>query len=176
MIKTEELFKIGRFYKPHGVSGEINFAFTDDVFDRTQAPYWIVEIDGIFVPFFVESYRFRSDSMALVKMEDIDNEQDAKLLADHDVYYPKAYADTSEMEEIPSWQFFEGFRLMDKTGASIGTITAVDDSTMNVLFQVKLDSDGSLRLLPAADDFIVDIDPAQRCLQMDFPDELLQLD
>ena len=99
MIKLDDIFKIGRFYKPHGICGEINFSFTDDIFDRTESPYWVVEIDGIFVPFFVESYRFRGETTALVKIEDINDEQAAKLLSDHDVYYPKAYADDDEATE-----------------------------------------------------------------------------
>ena len=30
MITREELIKIGRFNKPHGVKGELSFTFTDD--------------------------------------------------------------------------------------------------------------------------------------------------
>ena len=54
MITREELIRIGRFNKPHGVKGELSFTFTDDVFDRTECSYIVCEIDGIFVPFFVE--------------------------------------------------------------------------------------------------------------------------
>ncbi len=177
MITAADIFKIGRFYKPHGIAGEINFSFTDDVFDRTESPYWIVEIDGIFVPFFLESYRFRTDTTALVKMEDIDDEQAAKLLADHDVYYPKSYAeDNDENEEITSWRFFEGFTLVDGNGKLIGEVVAVNDATMNVLFEVKMAHDASLRLLPAAEDFMLELDKKQRRLSMDFPEGLLDLD
>lgn len=176
MIKAEDIFKIGRFYKPHGIAGEINFTFSDDVFDRTESPYWIVEIDGIYVPFFVESYRFRTETTALVKMEDIDDEKAAKLLADHDVFYPKAYADDAdEMADIPSWQYFEGFRIVDPQGAFIGEVTAVDDATLNVIFQLKT-SDGNEILVPAAEDFMLDIDRKQRLLTMQFPEGLLDLE
>ena len=30
MIEREELIKIGRFNKPHGVKGELSFTFTDE--------------------------------------------------------------------------------------------------------------------------------------------------
>ena len=43
MITREELIKIGRFNKPHGVKGELSFTFTDDVFDRTECPYIVCE-------------------------------------------------------------------------------------------------------------------------------------
>ena len=69
MIKKEEVYKIGLFNKPHGIHGELQFTFTDDIFDRVDCDYLVCLLDGIFVPFFIEEYRFRSDSTALVKLE-----------------------------------------------------------------------------------------------------------
>lgn len=69
MIKKEEVYKIGLFNKPHGIHGELQFTFTDDIFDRVDCDYLVCLLDGIFVPFFMEEYRFRSDSTALVKLE-----------------------------------------------------------------------------------------------------------
>ena len=71
MIKKDEVFKIGIFNKPHGVKGEISFTFTDDIFDRVECEYLVCLLDGIFVPFFIEEYRFRSDTTALVKLEGV---------------------------------------------------------------------------------------------------------
>lgn len=64
MIRKEEVYKIGIFNKPHGIHGELSFTFTDDIFDRVEAEYLICLLDGIFVPFFIEEYRFRSDTTA----------------------------------------------------------------------------------------------------------------
>ena len=41
MIRQEEVFKIGKIGKPHGVKGEVAFRFSDDVFDRVDADYLI---------------------------------------------------------------------------------------------------------------------------------------
>ena len=62
MIKREDVYKIGRLGKAHGVKGEVSFQFDDDIFDTTDADYLILDIDGILVPFFMEEYRFRSVS------------------------------------------------------------------------------------------------------------------
>ena len=67
MIKNEDVYRIGKLGKPHGVQGEISFLFTDDVFDRVEADYLLLSIDGILVPFFIEEYRFKSAENALVK-------------------------------------------------------------------------------------------------------------
>lgn len=175
MIQYKDVFKIGRFYKPHGISGEITFAFTDDVFDRTDAPYWLIEIDGILVPFFLESYRFRSETTALVKMQDVDDEKEAALLSDRDVYYPKSYADESAPEEDTSWHFYTGFSLVDQqTGQVVGTIDEVDESTINALFLVK--SGDQSFIIPATAALIVDKNLKDRVLYMNIPEGLLHLD
>ena len=64
MIRSEEVYKIGVFNKPHGIKGELQFTFTDDIFDRVDCDYLICLLDGILVPFFIEEYRFRSDTTA----------------------------------------------------------------------------------------------------------------
>ena len=37
MITKNSVFKIGLLGKPHGVKGEIQFRFIDDIFDRQQS-------------------------------------------------------------------------------------------------------------------------------------------
>ena len=64
MIRKEDVVRIGTFNKPHGVKGELSFTFTDDIFDRVNCDYFICLLDGIFVPFFLEEYRFRSETTA----------------------------------------------------------------------------------------------------------------
>ena len=89
MIRREEVYKIGRLGKTHGVRGEISFLLDDDVFDRTDADYLILDIDGILVPFFIEEYRFKTDSNALMKFDGIDTQERARELTGCDVYFPR---------------------------------------------------------------------------------------
>lgn len=67
MITPDDVFQIGRLGRPHGVKGEITFQISDDVFDRVDAEYLLLELDGILVPFFMEEYRFKSDETVLMK-------------------------------------------------------------------------------------------------------------
>ena len=53
MIKQNEVYKIGRIGKPHGVNGELQMQFDDDVFDRVSADHLVLDIEGILVPFFI---------------------------------------------------------------------------------------------------------------------------
>ena len=72
MIKPEEVYRIGRLGKPHGVKGEITMQVDDDVFDRVDAEFLVLRVDGILVPFYMEEYHFRTDTTALIKFEDVD--------------------------------------------------------------------------------------------------------
>ena len=132
MIKKDEVFKIGIFNKPHGVKGEISFTFTDDIFDRVECEYLVCLLDGIFVPFFIEEYRFRSDTTALVKLEGVDTSEKARMFTNVEVYFPKKYVGEEEdSDDIPTWNYFIGFKVEDVNHGELGEIVAVDDRTKN---------------------------------------------
>ena len=169
MIKKEDVYKIGRLGKAHGVKGEVSFQFDDDIFDTADADYLILDIDGILVPFFMEEYRFRNDSLALVKFCDVDTQQRASELTGCDVYFPRSVAD--EEGESLSLAMLVGFDLVEAaTNEKVGKIAAIDDSTQNILFELE---DG--RLIPANDELIEDIDTEQQTIKMNIPEGLLTL-
>lgn len=172
MIKQEDVYRIGRLGKPHGVKGELSFQFDDDIFDRVDADYLILDIDGILVPFFIEEYRFRSDEICLLKLCDIDTEERARELTGCDVFFPRALA--KEEEGGASWAEIIGFRVIDEaSGKVVGTIQHVDDSTINVLFTLATPQ-GDV-LIPASDDLIHDVDRQAQTITMTIPEGLLDL-
>lgn len=169
MIKKEDVYKIGRIGKAHGVKGEVSFNFDDDVFDRVDAEYLILEVDGILVPFFMEEYRFRSDSTALVKFEDINTQERARELTNCNVYFPRDLADNDE-EEL-TYTFLVGFDIIDdQSGKNVGTIASIDDNTMNILFELE---DGTL--IPASEELITDIDKDNKTITIALPEGILEL-
>lgn len=169
MIKQEEVYKIGRLGKAHGVKGEVSLQFDDDIFDRVDADYLVLDIDGILVPFFMEEYRFRSDTVCLVKFSGIDTLQRAQELTGCDVYFPRALAE--ETDGQPSLVSLIGFAIVDAAdGKTVGRITAIDDSTQNILFELE---DGLL--IPANDDLIEVIDVEQQQIKMNIPQGLLDI-
>lgn len=171
MIRPSDVYKIGRIGKTHGVRGEVTMQFTDDIFDTADADYLVLDIDGILVPFFIDEYRFKNDSVAIMKFTDIDTPQQAQTLTDCNVFFPRSIAaDTSE--DISLSQII-GFKLIDAgTGNTVGTITAIDDSTINTLFEVK-GEDGTELLIPASEELITDINPDTQTLTTVIPAGLL---
>ena len=169
MIRQEEVYKIGRIGKTHGVKGEVTLHFTDDIFDRADADYLVIEIDGILVPFFMEEYRFRSDTVALIKFCDIDTQEQAAQLTGSDVFFPRHLA-ADAYEEL-SWSALAGYELVDaETQQTVGKIAHVDDTTLNILFELE---DG--RLIPASNELIVQVDSQRQIIEITLPDGILEL-
>ena len=169
MIKEKDVYKIGRLGKTHGVRGDISFLFDDDVFDRTDADYLILKVNGILVPFFIEEYRFKSDTNAIVKFEGLDTQEQARELTGCDVYFPRELADSGDGPL--SWSALAGFEIIDDlSGKSVGRIASVDDSTLNTLFELE---DG--RLIPASEELITRFDKDNRTITIDLPEGILEL-
>jgi len=169
MIRQEDVYKIGKLGKVHGVKGEISFLFDDDVFDRTDADYLILSIDGILVPFFIEEYRFKTDDNALMKFEGIDTQERARELTGCEVYFPREMADNDE--EQLSWAAIVGYELIDaNTNKSAGRIASVDDATINILFELE---DG--KLIPASEELITHVDTKKQQIFIQLPEGILKL-
>lgn len=169
MIRRDDVYKIGRLGKAHGIKGEISFPFEDDVFDRVDADHLILDIDGILVPFFIEEYRFKTDSNALMKLEGIDTQEQAKELTGCDVYFPRELTDEDDGDI--SWASLIGFNLMDaQTKKAVGKIASIDDSTINILFELE---DG--KLIPASEELITNVDTKKQQIEIKLPEGILEL-
>jgi len=175
MIKKESLVLIGTFFKPHGIKGELSASF-DFELDPSELRCIILEVEGIFVPFFIETARRRGSSSCLIKLDGVDSEKAAALFSNHDIYaiadeLPKGLSD--EMEGGFYLYDLIGFKLQDDEN-TIGVIEGIDDSTANILLQVR-DNNGSIIFVPFADDFIIEINTDSKALLMSLPNGLIDL-
>ena len=179
MIQESQLIEVGYITKLHGLKGEMQVTVTDTVFDDVKkCPYLVCQLDGIFVPFFLAGYRFRSDTSMLLTFEDIDSQEKAQLFCGHTLYFDrrcftkqeaKDY-DTAAEEELG----YIGYQLIDTELGPIGEITGIDDQTANVLFLV--DRNGEEIMIPAADDLVEAIDDDARTIIMHLPVGLINMD
>ena len=169
MIREEEVYRIGRIGKAHGVRGELTMLVDDDVFDRVESDYVVLRVDGILVPFFMEEYRFKTDTTVIVKFEDVDTQERARQLTGCDVCFPLSLVPADD-EQLSLFSLV-GFSIVDaNTRQPIGRIADIDDQTANVLFRLD---DG--RLIPAADNLVSDVDMEARQVAMTLPEGLLEL-
>ena len=167
MILEKELFKAGKINKTHGVNGELNCAVNADTIDKAE--YMVLDMDGIFVPFFISNIRVKSQNAALITLEDIEDETEARKLIGKDIYLPIALM---EEENMLSYEYFVGFTVVN-ADEKLGEISYVDDQTVNILFGIKTE-DGEI-LLPAVEDFIEEVDNENKILYTNYPIELVEL-
>ncbi|MCM1518411.1 MAG: ribosome maturation factor RimM [Pseudoflavonifractor sp.] len=177
MIKSDQLTEIGKFNKPHGINGELSLTLHDNV-DPDLLRCVIVDIDGINVPFFIESIRPKTSETYLVTIDGIDTEEDTRLLVNKTAYVSDD--DTALIDEEPDGDGLYassliGYTVIDgNTGNTIGHITDIEDSTANALFIVEDDNDATF-YIPIADEFITDINPDAPTITVNLPEGLLQL-
>lgn len=174
MIRQEEVYKIGKIGKPHGVKGELTLFFDDDVFDRVDAEYLVLSIDGILVPFYMEEWRFKTGETALIKFCDIDSKEAASEFTGCEVFFPKSLSDREENDL--TWDEIKGFGIVDinRNNEYIGKVVAVDISTINTLLEVET-TKGDIVLIPANEDIITDIDPKRKLIKANLPEGLINL-
>ena len=172
MVKAEDLFKIGKITRVHGVSGEVNFHFIDDVFDRAGAEYLFLQIEGLPIPFYIESYRFKSKSDAIIKFENVGTAEAAENICGADVYF---YIElVPEHTEKPlTCCCMKDFEVYDRKAGYLGRVVSVDDSSANIILCVEQEE--KKFLVPFHEDLLVESDRKKRTMLLDLPEGLLTI-
>ncbi len=179
MIEREELIAIGKFIKAHGLSGELVAELDVDNDVMSQLDMVVLAIDGIFVPFFITSLRPRGTVSSLLMLDGVNDDTAAAALAGQEIFILKRDYDTlvdeNDADEQMPIDYFTGYTLMNaNNGETVGIITDVDDTTINVLFIVER-PDGSIVRVPAVDDLVEIINDDSRVISMYIPGGLLDL-
>lgn len=170
MNLEKDTIQAGRTQKPYGIRGEINILFSRPEYAEADTEHYFLMIDGIPVPFFIEEFTFTSDVAARVKFADVNDEKDASMYVNLDVFISRDALSDENSEEGDNWHKFAGYDVVDQQGEMLGTITDVDDSTLNVLFILKKDE--VELLIPATEDFISAIDQEKKIIEMNLPEGL----
>lgn len=166
MITLNDIAPIGKVIKSHGINGELAIAYNAN-FDMDACDYFVYEMDGIFVPFFITEYRFKNDTTMLVMLDGVVSEREARKFSGKTAYIKKELIEEN-LEAQVSLEYFVGFSVKTNQG-NLGTVDGVDDSTANTLLIV------GDKLIPINESLIDDIDHDNRILYMNLPEGLLDL-
>ena len=178
MIRKEEIVEIGMFQKTHALKGELNAILTIDADFFEEGRPLIVAIDGIFVPFYIESIRPKGKTSYLLKIKGIDSEEKAKIFVNKKIYAIRSmltpFLDLDEDDILEDTLI--GFEVRDDdSGEMIGTVKDIDDSTQNVLLIVDKGDGSSDLMIPLVDDFISEIDEQNKIVKVNLPPGLIEL-
>ena len=138
----------------------------------------ILDIDGIYVPFYADSIRTKGSFSYLVKFDGIDSEIEAKKLVNKNVYALrdklKEYMLENYDEEYALYDDLVGYTIEDIESGVIGKVVEIDTNTENELFIVET-PDGNTVYIPLTEDFIEKMDENNKTITMRLPDGLLDL-
>lgn len=164
----EEYTKIGFFNKPHALSGEIKLV-VDSGFesDLESAAVVFTEQDGQPFPYFVEHVNI--GNQIIVKLEDVDNPEDAKSLKGNPIYLK---SDLVSQEEEEDWDYLN-FRVIDQTLGEVGVIKEIAEYPEQVMAIVQ--SEDKDILIPLVEAFIYSIDVERKIVNVVLPEGLLDL-
>ena len=171
-IPKADCQKIGFIRKMHGVHGDLVLEFEPEFeWSVAEADRFFLEIDGLLVPFFLkdDGFRFKSTKTAIVSFNWVETEKYARRLVSC-----SAFLFTKEIIDEPGEELYSkylGFKLVDEKLGEIGTISAVDDFSGNIVFYVKYKEDEVL--LPFNEDFLVSVDENEKILRLNLPDGLI---
>ncbi|MDE6692667.1 MAG: ribosome maturation factor RimM [Muribaculaceae bacterium] len=179
MITRSDLDLVGKVNKTHGIDGELSISMFDpvlaDAIDVDDC--MLFDIDGIFVPFFIDGVRPRGNESILVTFDGESSREAVAGFVGKDVFMTRERvmevtgdADTDDGMYAGS---LIGFRAVTAEGDEIGVIEDIDDSSENPLFIVGRGDVGKPVLIPIVDDFIVEISDGR--IVFDLPDGLLDL-
>jgi len=180
MILLSDIMPVGKFLKPHGVNGEITALREYAPLDFSALSCIIVDIEGIFVPFYINAIRPKGNDSDLLTIDGICTQADTTLLTNKAIYALRSELQAEDENEAEDGIYaadLVGYQVwLDDadTDNALGQIVGVEDSTANFLLIVET-PDGQTLLIPVADEFITDINPETKTIAMNLPEGLLEM-
>jgi 16S rRNA processing protein RimM len=167
-----QLIEIGTIQRTHGVNGEVQVSWTND-FDpqdhKLESVFLL--IDGIPIPFLVQSIRGKGSNVSIIHFDEIDELNLANELVGLKVFgeiKQKVVEDEFTLDDLV------GYYIVTSGEVLLGRIEELQDYGGNLVFQV-INSAGHELLIPATSDFILDINEDTKTLLLDLPEGLADL-
>ena len=137
-----KLYPLGKIIKTHGYNGVlvlVSDSCLDDKSENLNEVFLV--IDGLHVPFPVRELVLISDTLAHVKLEFADDQNEAIKLVGCGVYVDKPLCRRKIQSELERWV---GFTVNDSIYGKVGVVKKVENYRGNVVMQVM---DGKKEIL-----------------------------
>ena len=176
LIEHNHCFRIGLITKLHGKDGAVVLQLEDASPEEIQKTgYVIVEIDGGLVPFFFsEANASELNTTALcIKFDEIAGQEEAKELPECPVFLKKEKnEDITIGEHTFSEDDISQYRIVEKKYGDLGYIESIEKYPEELFVLTYQDKE---ILIPVVEEFIEEIDDAERIIYLNTPDGLIDL-
>ncbi len=171
-MRLEDCFQLGTITRTHGKNGGLVLKLdTDRPEEYNRLESVLLEINQELVPFFIAEYQHLKAAEFFIAFEGM-SISEARSLTGKPVYLPLTF-----LPKLSGKQFYFheviGFTVVDEAHGEIGTIKSVIERNPQHIFLV--DHKGKEVLIPATDEFIVEINRSNKTITMACPDGLLDI-
>lgn len=172
-MTLKDCFYVGTIVSKFSFKGEVLVKLDSDdpeLYENLESVF--IALGNNLVPFFVEKCSLHKSDLLRIKFEDVENELDADALLKHKLYLPLSF-----LPKLSGNKFYYheviGFTMEDIEYGYVGTITGVNDSTSQALFEVK-NNDKEI-LIPMNDEFLEKVDRDNKKIIVKTPKGLIDL-
>ena len=172
-MKKEDCFYLGKIVSKYSFKGEVLVKIDTDepeIYENMESVF--VSLRNSLVPFFIEKCVLHKSTLLRIRFEEVANEDDADKVMGSELYLPLKF-----LPKLSGNKFYFheviGFSVEDSTHGNIGTITNVNDTTSQALFEI--DKDGKELLIPINDEIITKLDRAEKTIYVTTPEGLIDL-
>ncbi len=172
-MNRDDFYYLGKIKKTSGYKGNLVFFFdVDDISYYKELEAVFVEINEELIPFAINGLQIKNNKSAFVKLEDIDSEDQAAVLTGQELYLPLSFLPPLSGNKFYYHEVI-GFDVVDITNGNIGKIESFIEQTAQALFVIKYNEKEIL--IPVADNIIKKVDRANRIIEIDTPDGLIDI-
>lgn len=172
-MQKKDCFLFGTVFKLHGYKGDVNIYNDDDIpFDFSKLDYFLIEQKNELIPYFIEKARPTRKNVILVNFEDVNSEKEALKILKRKVYLPKEWIPETDENEITEKKLI-GYTVLDIKFGKLGKITYINSQTSQQLIYVE--KDGVEFCFPMHEKFVKGIDSKEGIMQVEIPEDLLNL-
>ena len=164
--------RIGTVVSKHGYKGSIKISLlSSNLKENLVIDFIFIDIDSCLVPFKVDDITSSSDNSIILKLQELNSDEEASEVMFKHVYLDKKYYDFKEEKSF----FYDELLnfIVIKDSQKIGKITSINDKLPQPVFEILIND--KKFMVPIHEDFIEKIDKEKKSIHIVIPDGLLEI-
>ena len=164
--------KIGTVVSKHGYKGSIKVSLLlSNIKAFQDIDFIFLDIDRCLIPFKVDRINSSSDNSIILKLQELNSDEDASEVILKNVYLDKK---NSKFKDEESFFYNELLNfIVFKDSKKIGKIVNINDKLPQPVFEILIND--KKFMVPIHDDFIQKIDKEKKSIHIVIPDGLLEI-
>ncbi|MCH7535289.1 MAG: 16S rRNA processing protein RimM [Bacteroidetes bacterium] len=171
-MSKETYTLLGRFSKSHGLKGEIILKREELAINYPIPEFLFIEINGLHVPYYVDSHSERNSGIDIIKLEDLTSIDDANLLLGAKVYIPTIPELQNNQTELSPLNLVS-FEVVDEKEGLVGKVSSIIETKGQSILQIE--NNQKEILIPYTKQIITNVNSEDKIIEINAPEGLIGL-